>query len=124
MTHAELGQIIDQIVYKRGWLIRLRRDIDAQQRPYLQVEYTGSGDYGTEPWTSRKWFLSYHMTTTEVVNTALKAVLAAEEHETRELLTYKGIAVFNPHQSVEQIVTMTLQGLLANDVRANAMQGV
>lgn len=119
--HARLLDIVERLAYKAGWTIRLRRD---EQRPYLQVDYDGTGAYGTEPWTGRKWMLSYHMTTTEIVNTALKAVLAAEEHETRELLTYQGVAVFNPHQSVDQLVLLAKQGALENDVRSNAMSGI
>jgi len=53
--------------------------------------------------TCRKWFLSPHMTKSEVVQTALKAVLAAEEHEARECFLYKGKPVFGPHFNIDRL---------------------
>jgi hypothetical protein len=49
----------------------------------------------------RKWRLSEHMTKSEVIQTALMAVLAWEEHEAREAFRYKGRAVFSPHYDVD-----------------------
>lgn len=49
----------------------------------------------------RKWLLSEHMTKSEFIQTALKAVLTAEEHEIRERFTYKGEAIFGPHFDIE-----------------------
>jgi len=51
-------------------------------------------------WKSRKWILSIHMTPSELVQTALKAVLTAEEHEAREAFTLDGVACFSPHFDV------------------------
>ncbi len=45
----------------------------------------------------RKWVLSEHMTKSEIVLTAWKAVQAAVEHEARETFLYKGRRVFGPH---------------------------
>ena len=64
-------------------------------RHYLQVRF--DGQHG------RKWLLSPHMTRSEVVATALKAVLTAEEHEAREEFTYLGEAVFGPHLDVDAL---------------------
>jgi len=54
--------------------------------------------------TSRKWRLSTYMTKSELVQTALKAVLTAEEHEARETFHYKGEAIFGPHFDIEELV--------------------
>lgn len=117
---AAIRATLAALRYKPGWHL----EAGAKGATlYLQVRYDGSGAYGAEPWTGRKWLLSEHMTTTEVVNTALTAVLAAEEHETRELLTYRGVAVFDPHESVEARVALKARGQLPPDVRADAMQG-
>lgn len=43
------------------------------------------------------------MTRSEVVQTALKAVLAAVEHEAREFFTYNGRAIFGPHYDVDAL---------------------
>lgn len=67
------------------------REIDVETR--LEAEMKG-----------RKWLLSEHMVTTEIVHTALKAVLAYHEHEIREKFRYRGEAIFNPHMSVHQLV--------------------
>ena len=54
-------------------------------------------------WKSRKWYVSQHATTSEIVQTLLKAVLTAEEHEAREHFTYKGRPVFAPHHHVDAL---------------------
>lgn len=55
------------------------------------------------PWKSRKWRLSKHMTKSEFVQTCLKAVLTAEEHEVRERFFYRGKAIFAPHFNVDEL---------------------
>lgn len=76
---------------------------------YLQPRFRAAD--GTE-WSGRKWLISPHMTRSEVVQTALKAVLTAEEHEARELFTYRGRAIFGPHFDVEQLVELCDRGAL------------
>lgn len=55
---------------------------------------------------TRKWLISSHMTKSEIVATALKCVLASEEHEAREDFTYRGQRIFGPHFDVECLVAM------------------
>jgi hypothetical protein len=50
---------------------------------------------------TRRWLLSPAMTRSEIVQTALKCVLTAAEHEVREKFTYKGRAIFGPHYDVD-----------------------
>lgn len=57
-----------------------------------------------ESWTSRKWYVSQHSTRSEVVQTCLKAVLTAEEHEAREKFLYRGRALFGPHLHVDELL--------------------
>lgn len=61
---------------------------------------------GDKIYHGRKWRLSQHMTRSEVVQTALLAVLAAEEHEAREKFTYRGEAIFQPHYNVDDLVDL------------------
>ena len=82
----------------RDWQFLLRLD---GARPYLQVAAPDDGG-----WASRKWFLSPHMTHSEIVQTAFKAVLTATEHEVREAFRYKGHAVYSPHYDVERLVEL------------------
>lgn len=61
---------------------------------------------GPLPWNGRWWRLSRHMTDGEVVQTALKAVLTALEHEAREKFTYRGVSVFDSHLDIEKLVEL------------------
>ncbi len=58
----------------------------------------------------RKWYLSRFMTIGEVVQTVFAAILMAEEHETRELFTYKGVRVFGPHMNLDTLVSFVASG--------------
>lgn len=72
---------------------------DIHARPYLQVRFWADG----EEWGGRKWYLSEHMTKSEIIQTALKAVITAEEHEARERFLYRGRAIFGPHIDVDDL---------------------
>lgn len=80
----------------------------AGARMFLQLQWDGNDSDTKEPAVvhGRKWFLSEHMTKSEVVQTALAAVLAAEEHEAREAFLYDGRAIFGPHFNVDALHTM------------------
>lgn len=80
--------------------------------PYLQVTCVeGTCNVTGKPmgWQGRKWRLSPHMTDGEVVQTAFMAVMAANEHETREKFTYRGVSVFDPHYDIEKLVELRKQ---------------
>lgn len=55
------------------------------------------------PQTTRKWYLSPHMTKSELVLTAFKLVLTSEEHEIREAFKYRGKAILGPHFDVDAL---------------------
>lgn len=59
-----------------------------------------------DPWKGRKWLISEHMTKGEILQTILKAVLTAAEHEIREQLTYRGQAIFDPHYNIDKLVEL------------------
>lgn len=95
MTTHEMLDVLRHVQYK-DWLIGLAtRD----GKVYLQVHFHADG----EVQAGRKWFLSEHMTKSELVQTALKAVLAAEEHEAREKFLYRTRAIFGPHFDVDAL---------------------
>jgi len=52
----------------------------------------------------RKWRLSPHMTDGELVQTAFLALTTWQEHERRELFTFLGASVFNPHFDIYKLV--------------------
>lgn len=72
-------------------------------RFWLQVKWwgkdSGTGECGMLH--DRKWFLSEHMTDSEIVQTVFMATMAVMEHETREEFKYKGQPIFCPHYNVE-----------------------
>lgn len=73
----------------------------------LQVECPGgrcnvSGN--PAPWKGRKWYVSPHMTRSEIVQTAFKAVLTALEHEARESFKFRGVPVLDPHLDLDNAV--------------------
>lgn len=74
-------------------------------KTYLQVSFSAyNPETGLqEQWKGRKWLLSEHMTESEVVQTAFKAVVTALEHEAREYFQYKDRAVFGPHIDVNAL---------------------
>lgn len=73
--------------------------IDGPSGLYLQLRFKVDG----KEWKGRKWQLSTHMTRSEIVQTALKAVLTAVEHEAREKFLYRGRAIFGPHLNVDKL---------------------
>jgi hypothetical protein len=103
-----MAQIVKEINYK-DWNIQVRCDAE---RPYLQVQFREHDKWKatTTTQSGRKWFLSPHMTRSEIVQTAFKAVLTAEEHETRERFHYKGAAIFGPHFNVDVLVGVCESG--------------
>lgn len=54
--------------------------------------------------SGRKWYISRFATKSEIVQTALKAVLTALEHEAREDFKYRGETIFAPHFDVDSMV--------------------
>lgn len=125
-------EIVDTIEF-RGWRFVIGEDAE---RSYLQVVFDapdtelsclhGCGASHREPldgaclpalahmWErrvrehrGRKWRLSPHMTRSEIVQTALMAVLAAVEHEAREEFRYRGEAIYGPHHDIEALHAMT-----------------
>ena len=101
MTQTEMDEILETIEYKDWTFITIKRDHVIYLRCSWWGECNTSGMMTRQK--SRKWQLSPHMTKSELVQTALKAVLTAEEHEAREKFKYKGKAVFGPHIDIEQL---------------------
>lgn len=100
MTIGQINQVLSQVKYQ-DWTFELTAD--APGHWYLRVKFWAYCPQRGEPaeWTGRKWLLSEHMTRSEIVQTAWKAVLTAVEHEAREAFTYRGKPIFGPHFNVE-----------------------
>jgi hypothetical protein len=100
VNREEIEQVLSQVKF-RDWTILLDGVIG--QPAYLQVQFWALDAESGEAMLQegRKWRLSVHMTKSEIVQTALKAVLTALEHEAREDFTYKGKPIFGPHFDVD-----------------------
>lgn len=96
MNRSELDAIINDITYK-DWSIYVD---EKNTNWYLYVAFLADGDIQK----GRKWYVSPHSTRSEVVQTALLAILTAEEHEARETFRYKGAKIFGPHIDVDFLV--------------------
>lgn len=101
MDAAETMRVLAGIEYK-DWMLIVGRDGD---RDYLQWRFIATcvktGERCTQ--TSRKWPLSKWMTVSELVGTAFKAAITAEEHECRENFLWGGKRIFNPHVDVRAL---------------------
>jgi hypothetical protein len=111
LTRQDFTEIIGEIQYK-DWGFYVGYFDDNLSAHYLQVAFFADG----EEQKGRKWHLSPYMTKSEVVSTALKAVLTAEEHEAREAFRYKNKRIFGPHFDVD--ILAEIAGKKANlDIR-------
>lgn len=104
MNQHEVRQILEVIQF-RDWQFHVGAE---DERMYLQVRFTAPCSKVGEVtnWSGRKWWLSQFMVRSEIVQTALKAVLMATEHEAREDFRYRGRAIFGPHFDVDRLWDM------------------
>lgn len=78
-------------------------------RQYIQIQYsspctkTGKMD----EWRGRKWYLSEHMSSDEVVKTCYAAFQAAVNHEVMESFKVDGKTLFNPHVNFEELLLIS-----------------
>lgn len=100
----DIEEILSKIEY-RDWTFTVHID-KGYGHLYLQLHFPSEDSYSGEPSivNSRKWLLSNFMTKSEVVQTALKAVLTSVEHEARENFRYQNKAIFGPHFDVDALV--------------------
>lgn len=108
LSYGDIDDIVTKCAFGE-WKFKVGRGGD---HAYLQVGFdapcarTGKVEFRV----GRKWRLSDHMTKSEVVHTALKAVLTAVEHEAREKFTYRGKPIFGPHFNVDKLVELCETG--------------
>lgn len=109
MTRIEAQQYLEEVSYK-DWrfVVKYLQNKVGEFDFYLQVQFLA---YDSEKGFhtvqhGRKWYISEHATKSELIQTALKAVLTAEEHEAREQFKYRGKAVFGPHIDVDVLANI------------------
>lgn len=97
MYSLEIQAIVRKVTYK-NWQFQV---IEETSYIYLQLSWFDPVDDRLQK--SRKWLLSPHMTTSEIVQTCLLAILTAEEHEARENFRFNGKKVYGPHINVSSL---------------------
>ncbi len=102
-----MRSVLSHVSYK-DWSLKFTLDPQRNLAPFLQWRFTTACAKSGESieQTGRKWYLSLYMTESELVLTAFKAALTAEEHECREHFTYQGHRILNPHISVRALISI------------------
>jgi len=100
-TKETLQKFVDELQFN-DWEFHLRLK---NEIPYLQIKFMAPcNDTGKmELQSCRKWMLSYHMNTDELISTAYKATEAAVLHEMREQFKWRGEALFHPHIDPQEL---------------------
>ena len=107
MTLDQVSDVLRRCAFP-GYSFTVYGDFAQGCECYMQARFMAPCAFGGEPkpQATRKWRLSQHMTNSEIVQTALKCVLTAVEHEARENFKYRGQAIFGPHFDVEALVAI------------------
>ena len=89
-----LQGVMDRISYRDGLRLWIGTE-EKGRHPYIQVGITGPDNYPTDALDlpdmvvfGRKWYIPKDYSLSHVLQTAVLALKAAEEHEAREKLTY------------------------------------
>lgn len=104
MNIEDVRSIVNDIVIPRPLEIRVANHPEG--RIFLQIFQDTICNRTGEAYRDggRKWDISSHATTSEVVFTIWKALLTFQEHELREQFKYKGKRILDPHISVEALL--------------------
>lgn len=106
-----LWQRISMNIFGIEFKLRIENDCNdpIDGRVFIQVLYAAkcSKTGKKEIWRGRKWYLSVHMTSDEIVKTIWCAFEAAVKHEAMEGFKVDGKVLFNPHVSFEQLLKVS-----------------
>lgn len=108
MTREEMLLILADVTFP-GYTFTIG---DKSGSLFLQGHYR-EADITTgavEEQTTRKWYLSPHMTRSELVQTALKLALTSAEHRVREHFLYRGERIYGPHFDCEALWELARAG--------------
>lgn len=111
MRTDDVRKILEKVEF-RTWRFAVKPTDMADTLQVVFFDRSGNQQRG------RKWYVSWHATSSEIVQTALLAVLTALEHEAREDFKYDGHAIFGPHFDVGALRELAAEK--ATDVRAAA----
>lgn len=96
MKRNEIISVINNIKYK-DWSFDLQEKNDGYNLQAILSNGEKSG----------KWYISPHISKSELVQRCFLCVSQAEEHETRKSFKYKDESIFNPHFNVDDLVKLS-----------------
>lgn len=106
MNLEKLHTLVGDVSYK-DWTIRTGKMGDGwfvQLRFYAPDACSLNGDVSLQ--CCRKWYISPHMTDSEVVQTVFLAIKTAETHELLENFKFKGVQIFCPHLDLNEFTSV------------------
>jgi len=100
-TLESIKALVGDVKYSDwDFLVKTNKD----KTPYIQIKFWAKSNFSDsdklELQSCRKWQLSYYMCDEEIISTAFKAMLAAVEHEARELFTWRDEPIYRPHLDI------------------------
>ena len=101
-TPNSIRSLLSQITYK-DWKLMTPFECGYLQWVWEEEDPINGGTFECK---SRKWMLSFHMTDSEIVQTAFLALQVAIKHEAREFFKFKGRPVMRPHFDVYKLVEL------------------
>lgn len=106
VTPEMVNALIERITYKPFWTLTMFAHKD-----HFDLQWTfiakDPGNISTERIQyGRRWSLPWHCCYSEVLHTALLAVITAEEHECREHFKLDHKAIFGPHHRIEALLAL------------------
>lgn len=95
-------------LFEQKFHVRTEVDLKGGDRIFLQIIYRAdcNSGHGKKTFHGRKWYLSEHMTTDEIVKTCYAAFDAVVKHELLEGFLVDGKALFNPHIDFEALLSV------------------
>lgn len=119
MVVEQIKSIIEEVEYKQ-WTLKI---LEENRIIFLQVVFEKKCSCGRDLKMihyGRKWRISPKITKSELVQTAFKAIISAEEHEIREDFKYKGASIYGPHFNIENLVEIYQRKKF--DMRTNSFE--
>lgn len=121
VTFEDAKKVLADIRYKDGWVFELRQEVqrvvdpmqnnrDAKEVWKLRLSCPVRDVLdGTERLAYGRWWDLPYLTKSDVARTAFIACLVMEEHECRELFSYKGKSIFGPHVDIDALAEIADQ---------------
>lgn len=103
LTHQEAQHLINEIQYLPGW--KLMWIPLGYNETYSFMYWKFHDAEGLQE--CREWLIDLRKATpSDIVQTALRAAIDAQEHEVREQFRYKGKRIYGPHFNPESLVEL------------------